>query len=61
MYILTTEKFESFARLEAEVIHVIRFPHLSRFESDGMSADLLFFHVFFSIFRQPQKRTYNTP
>lgn len=29
MYILTTKKFESFFPLEADVIHVIRFPHLS--------------------------------
>jgi hypothetical protein len=47
MYILTTEKFESFFRLEADVIRVIRFPHLSRFESDGASADLFFFFMFF--------------
>jgi hypothetical protein len=47
MCILTTDKFESFFRLEADVIRVIRFPHLSRFEFDGTSADLLFFFMFF--------------
>lgn len=55
MYILTTEKFESFFRLEVYVIHVIRFPHLSRFESDGASANLLFSPPPPSIFKQPQK------
>ena len=47
MYILTTEKLESFLHLEADVIHVIRFPHLSQFESDVASANLLFFFMFF--------------
>jgi len=47
MYILTTKNFLSFFPLEADVIHVIRFPQLSRFESDGASADLLFFFIFF--------------
>jgi hypothetical protein len=47
MYILTIEKFESFFRLEADVINVIHFPQLSRFESDGASANLLFFLLFF--------------
>lgn len=48
MYILTIKKFESFFPLEADVIHVIRFPHLSRFESDGASAYLMLFFIFIS-------------
>ena len=47
MYMLTTEKFESFFHLEVDVIHVIRFPLLSRFETDGALANLLFFFMFF--------------